>query len=169
MLPTIGDTICAVATPPGTGGIAVIRVSGPGAFAAVDAIFWSSSPQSAVRSLQSMPSHTVHYGTIGEGESILDDVLVTVFHGPHSYTGEDVIEISVHGSTFIQQQTLHLLTARGVRLAGPGEFTLRAFLNGRFDLSQAEAVADLVAASSNSAHDLAMQQMRGGFSKKISR
>ena len=114
-----------------------------------------------------MPTHTVHYGTIGEGESILDDVLVTVFHGPHSYTGEDVVEISVHGSPFIQQQTLHLLMARGVRLAGPGEFTLRAFLNGRFDLSQAEAVADLVAAGSPASHDLAMQQLRGGFSATI--
>lgn len=168
MLPRTGDTICAVSTPPGTGGVAMIRVSGPAAIETVDALFTKAGgPQTAVRGLQSVPSHTVHYGTIGSEDSILDDVLVTVFRAPHSYTGEDVIEISVHGSVYIQQQTIRLLTERGVRLAQPGEFTLRAFLNGRFDLSQAEAVADLVAASSATSHDLAVRQLRGGFSATI--
>jgi tRNA modification GTPase len=174
MLPRIGDTICAVATPPGIGGVAMIRVSGPDAFGAVEGIFKKnggrrtedSSPNSGT-SLKALPSHTVHYGTIGEGGAVLDDVLVTLFHGPRSYTGEDVVEISVHGSQFIQQQTLRMLMGRGVRPAQPGEFTLRAFMNGKFDLSQAEAVADLIAAGSAASHDLAISHLRGGFSDTI--
>ena len=159
-----GDTICAVSTPPGTGAVAMIRVSGPRAFEAVEKIFSFLNPQSAIRNLK---SHTVHRGTLGDGKNILDDALATIFRAPNSYTGEDVVEISVHGSVFIQQQTIRLLSDQGVRLAKPGEFTLRAFLNGKFDLSQAEAVADLIAAGSSSSHDLAIRQLRGGFSQTI--
>jgi tRNA modification GTPase len=165
MLPRIGDTICAVATPPGTGGVAMIRVSGPEAFAVAGKIFTKDGGRQYI--LSNLPSHTVHYGTISDEDQLLDDVLVTLFHGPHSYTGEDVVEISVHGSVYIQQQAIHLLMKHGVRHAQPGEFTLRAFLNGKFDLSQAEAVADLVAAGAAASHDLAISHLRGGFSDTI--
>jgi tRNA modification GTPase len=159
-----GDTICALSTPPGKGAIAVIRVSGPGTFGLCDRFF---RPAKKDHFLSAADSHTIHYGFFGEGETILDEVLVSVFRAPHSYTGEEVAEISVHGSLFIQQNVLRLLISGGARLADPGEFTLRAFMNGKFDLSQAEAVADLIAAGSQSSHDLAIAQMRGGFSKKI--
>jgi tRNA modification GTPase len=158
------DTICAISTPPGMGAIALIRLSGLQAVEVADSLFHSSRNGF---SLKEAPSHTVHFGTIGDGKDILDEVLITLFKMPHSYTGEDVIEISCHGSVFIQQKLLELLLSKGVRLANPGEFTLRAFLNGKFDLSQAEAVADLIAAQSSTSHDLAMEQIRGGFSKKI--
>ena len=158
------DTICALSTPPGTGAIAVIRLSGPMTFAVIGRIF---HPVEKQMDLAKVAGYTLHLGMIGEGNSLLDEVLVAVFKAPHSYTGEDLAEISCHGSPYIQQKILELLLQQGLRMAGPGEFTLRAFMNGKFDLSQAEAVADLIASHSSSSHELALQQMRGDFSKKI--
>jgi tRNA modification GTPase len=159
------ETICAIATPPGTGAIAMIRVSGPEAITMVEQIF---QPKKKNFRLTGAKTHTIHFGHIVRGAELVDEVLVSVFRAPHSYTGEDAIEISCHGSSYIQQRIVELLISKGARLARPGEFTLRAFLNRKFDLSQAEAVADLIAASSKTAHDLAIDQMRGGFSQKIS-
>ncbi len=158
------DTICAISSPPGTGGIAVIRVSGPDTFITCNPAFRSAEKGFK---LSGAASHTIHFGEIWKDDEILDEVLVSVFRSPHSYTGEDVLEISCHGSTYIQQKILELLFSLGIRLAKPGEFTLRAFLNRKFDLSQAEAVADLISSGSRNSHDLALRQMRGGFSKKI--
>jgi len=158
------DTICALSTPPGIGAIAVIRVSGPDTIRVCNELF---RPADKNLSLEAAVSHTIHFGYFGQGDEIIDEVLVSIFKTPHSYTGEDVIEISCHGSPFIQQKILELLTGKGLRMAKPGEFTLRAFLNGKFDLSQAEAVADLIASHSRTSHDLALKQMRGGFSRKI--
>lgn len=162
--PANTDTICALSTPPGMGAIAVIRVSGPEAISVCDDLF---KPAEKQIHLLSVPSHTIHLGYFGPGKEIIDEVLLSVFKKPHSYTGEDVIEISCHGSQYIQQKILELLNGKGLRLAKPGEFTLRAFLNGKFDLSQAEAVADLIVSHSKTSHDLALKQMRGGFSDKI--
>ncbi len=159
-----GDTICALSSPPGIGGIAVIRVSGPETFAVCGKVF---HPFSRDFNFSNALSHTVHHGSVSSGNDMLDEVLVTVFRNPHSYTGEDVVEISCHGSVYIQQKILELLISKGLRIANPGEFTLRAFLNGKLDLSQSEAVADLIASASKSSHDLAMDQLRGGFSNKI--
>ncbi|HRD82567.1 MAG TPA: tRNA uridine-5-carboxymethylaminomethyl(34) synthesis GTPase MnmE [Saprospiraceae bacterium] len=157
------DTIIALATPPGTGAIGVIRVSGPEAIRLTDAVFKG-------KKLEDQPGHTLHFGSIYDEEGrLLDEVLVSLFRGPRSYTGEDATEISCHGSHYILQEVMALLLRKGARLAKPGEFTLRAFLNGRMDLSQAEAVADLIASESASAHAIAMQQMRGGFSSEIRR
>ncbi|MCX6248214.1 MAG: tRNA uridine-5-carboxymethylaminomethyl(34) synthesis GTPase MnmE [Bacteroidetes bacterium] len=161
---TNNDTICAISTPPGLGAISVIRLSGPAAISTCKKIFL---PREKELDLEQVASHTIHFGTIGDPDGILDEVLLSVFRAPHSYTGEDVIEISCHGSPYIQQKLIGLLLEHGLRLANPGEFTLRAFLNKKFDLSQAEAVADLIASHSKSSHDLALSQMRGGFSKKI--
>jgi len=158
------DTITALSTAPGTGAIAVIRVSGPDAFETMGRIF---RPADKKVDITSVKSHTIHLGVIGNESSIVDEVLISCFRAPHSYTGEDVIEISCHGSVYIQQKILELLFSQGLRLAKPGEFTFRAFMNRKFDLSQAEAVADLIASHSGTSHDLAIQQMRGGFSKKI--
>ncbi len=163
--PDLKETICAIATPPGTGAIAIIRLSGPDALKICEQVF---SPKKKGLKISTSDTHTIHFGNILAGDDLIDEVLVSVFREPHSYTGENAVEISCHGSSYIQQKIMELLISKGARTAKPGEFTLRAFLNGKFDLSQAEAVADLIAASSNSAHDLAMQQMRGGFSKKIS-
>lgn len=157
------DNIVALATPSGTGAIAVIRVSGPDAISLVDKLFKSIKGKKLVE----QKSHTIHLGNIVDGDKILDEALVSIFKGPHSYTGENVVEISCHGSPFIQQQIIQLLLRNGCRSASAGEFTLRAFLNGKMDLSQAEAVADLIASDSEAAHDIAMQQMRGGFSNEI--
>lgn len=154
------DTIVAPATAAG-GAIAVIRISGRDALPICDRIFHGRE------SLAVSAGHTVHYGTIRDGEQVLDDVLATVFHAPHSYTGEDSVEISCHGSQFIVSETLRLLIAAGARMAEPGEFTLRAYLAGKMDLSQAEAVADIIAASSRAAHALAGNQMRGGYSAAL--
>ena len=159
------DTICAIATAPG-GAIGIIRISGPEAIQAADKIFRpSAKPQ---QKLAQRPAGTITYGHIlqPDGE-ILDDVLVSLFHAPHSYTGEDSVEISCHGSAFIMQQAIQLLISNGCRAARPGEYTQRAFLNGKMDLSQAEAVADLIASSSQATHRMAMNQMRGGFSAKL--
>ncbi|MFO7933375.1 MAG: tRNA uridine-5-carboxymethylaminomethyl(34) synthesis GTPase MnmE [Bacteroidales bacterium] len=157
------NTICAPATG-ATGAIAMIRVSGPDTFPIVDRIFMSSSEG---KILAEQPPNTIHHGTIRENGEIIDEVLVSVFRSPHSYTGEDAAEISCHGSPFIQQKILELLTGAGARPAEPGEFTRRAFLNGKMDLSQAEAVADLVAAESEGSHRVAIQQLRGGFSARL--
>jgi len=159
-LSTIQDTITALATPPGVGAIGIIRISGPKAIALADALF-------PAKDLSEVSSHTIHLGTLRDGDVILDEVLISIFKGPHSYTKEDVIEISSHGSQFILQKILTVLVSRGARLAKPGEFTQRAFLNGRFDLAQAEAVADLIASENASMQQTAMNQMRGGFSNEI--
>lgn len=156
------DTIVALATPPGVGAIGVIRISGPDTISIVDQLFKG-------KDLTSVKSHTIHLGTIRDEDVIVDEVLVSIFKGPNSYTKEDVIEISCHGSPFIIQQLIRLLLTRGARLAKAGEFTQRAFLNGRFDLAQAEAVADLIASENESMHRAAMNQMRGGFSQEIAR
>jgi tRNA modification GTPase len=163
--PYENDTICAIATPPGQGAIAIIRVSGPEALSICESVF---SPKKKDLKITRADTHTLHFGTIGKEDDILDEVLVSVFRQPHSYTGENAVEISCHGSTYIQQKILEMLISKGSRHARPGEFTLRAYQNGKFDLSQAEAVADLIAAASKASHDMALQQMRGGFSKKIS-
>ena len=157
------DTIIALATAQGMGAIAVLRLSGEDAIAIVDQYFESSGK----KKLQEVPTHTIHLGNIRDGDRIIDQVLVSVFKGPNSYTGEDVVEISCHGSIFIQQQILQLFLDKGCSMAQPGEFTLRAFLNGKMDLSQAEAVADLIASESAASHKVAIQQMRGGFSSDI--
>lgn len=157
------DTIVALATPAGAGAIAVIRISGADAIGIAASLFYSISG----KKLGDQASHTIHLGNIKDGEKILDQVLLSIFKNPHSYTGEDVIEISCHGSNFIQQEIIQLCLRKGCRIAQPGEFTLRAFLNGKMDLSQAEAVADLISSDSAASHQLAMQQMRGGFSSEI--
>ena len=152
----LNDTIVAVATAPGSGAIAVIRVSGP------DAIIFTSPVFKAKNkiSLENQKSHTLQLGNIMDGERIIDESLVSVFKGKRSYTGENTVEISCHGSPFIQQEIINLLLRKGCRAAQPGEFTLRAFLNGKMDLSQAEAVADLISSDNAASHQLAMQQMR---------
>lgn len=157
------DTIIALASPSGAGAIAVIRVSGKGAISLVAPFFRSVRG----KDLSKQKSHTIHLGHIVDGERILDQVLASVFKGPNSYTGEDVVEISCHGSAYIQQQIIQLFLRNGCRMAEAGEFTLRAFLNGKLDLSQAEAVADLIASENEASHQIAMQQMRGGFSNEI--
>ncbi len=162
--PLDGSTICALASVPGTAAIAIVRVSGPEAFEIVDKVF---VPVNKSLSLTNASSHTVHYGSIFNGEALIDEVLVNIYKRPASYTGENTVEIFCHGSVYIQQQILELLIEQGCRLAQAGEFTLRAFMNGKLDLSQAEAVADLIAANSKAAHNLALKQMRGGYSKKI--
>jgi len=157
-------TICAISTPAGQGGIAVIRVSGPEAIVICDKIF---QPIIEGRSISKQSPYTITHGQIMKNDIVVDEVLVSVFRQPHSFTGEDVVEISCHGSIYIQQEILKLLIEKGCQLAKPGEFTQRAFLNGKMDLSQAEAVADLIASQSAAAHRLAMNQMRGGFSKEL--
>lgn len=159
-IPCQDSPIVALATPPGSSAIAVIRLSGEGVIALVDQVFRG-------KDLTQQPSHTLHFGTICDGETILDEVLVALFRAPRSFTQEDSVEISCHGSGFIVQQVLQLLVRQGARLAKPGEFTQRAFLNGRFDLAQAEAVADLIVADSALAHRTALHQMRGGFSSEL--
>lgn len=154
------DTIVAPATAPG-GAIAVVRVSGTEALACCDRIFRGREPLAAAA------GYTVHYGTVAEGDRTIDDVLATVFRAPHSYTGEDSVEISCHGSRYIVAEILRLLLAAGARMAAPGEFTIRAYLAGKIDLSQAEAVADLIASSSRADHALATNQMRGGYSEEL--
>lgn len=154
------DTICALSTPQESGAIAVIRVSGSETFRIVQSIF--------SKSLKDVSTHSLIFGNIIDGEQIIDEVLVSVFRNPTSFTGEDSIEISCHGSAYIQSEILKLLLKGGARMAGPGEFSLRAFLNGKMDLSQTEAIADLIASNSAAAHKVAMNQMRGGFSKDIS-
>lgn len=155
------DTIVALATPPGVGAIGVIRLSGKAAIQIANSVFHG-------KDLTKQASHTIHLGTVRtDQQQIIDEVLMSLFVAPKSYTKENVVEVSCHGSSYIIQQLIELFIEKGARLAQPGEFTLRAFLNGQMDLSQAEAVADLIAANSSAAHSLAMQQMRGGFSNEI--
>lgn len=159
-LHTSDDTIVALATPAGTGAIGVIRLSGPQAISIANAVFKG-------KDLSLQASHTIHFGTIRDEAEVVDEVLVSLFIAPHSYTRENVVEISTHGSPYIQERLLKLLMQNGARAAKAGEFTLRAFLNGAMDLSQAEAVADLIASNSSASHQVAMQQMRGGFSNEL--
>ena len=158
------STICAVSTSPGVGAIAVIRLSGDDAVKITDKVF--RSPKKNKR-LEDQPANTLHFGQIITQDEIIDEVVVSLFRAPHSFTGENIVEISCHGSTYIQQKILEVLLENGARMAQPGEFTQRAFLNGKMDLSQAEAVADVIASSSAASHKLAIKQMRGGFSKEI--
>lgn len=158
------DTIIALATPAGVGAISVIRLSGENAIQIVDAHFKSIKKN---KSLKNEKSHTIHLGHIIQKETILDEVLVSVFKNPRSYTGENVVEISCHGSTFIQQEIIQLFLKNGCRMADNGEFTMRAFLNGKMDLSQAEAVADVIASNSAASHQMAIQQMRGGITNEL--
>ncbi len=151
------ETIVALATATGSGAIAVIRVSGTDAIAIVNRVFKGTD-------LSQQLTHTIHFGTIRDGDEVLDEVLVSLFVGPNSYTGENIVELSTHNSRYIIERVIQLLVKGGARAAQPGEFTLRAFLNGKMDLSQAEAVADLIASNSAASHQVAMQQMRGGFS-----
>ena len=159
------DTIVALATPSGAGAVAIIRMSGKDSITIASNVFQSVSG----KDISQQKTHTIHLGTIVEDSKIYDQVLISIFKNPNSYTGEDVIEISCHGSTFIQQQIIQLLLRQGCRMAQAGEFTLRAFLNGKLDLSQAEAVADLISSDNEASHQIAMQQMRGGFSSEIAK
>ena len=159
------ETIVALATPSGAGAIAIIRLSGADAIAIAAEVFQSVSGKDITK----QKTHTLHLGHIIDGTKTYDQVLLSIFKGPNSYTGENVVEISCHGSTFIQQQIIQLLLRKGSKMAQPGEFTLRAFLNGKLDLSQAEAVADLIASDNEASHQIAMQQMRGGFSNEIAK
>ncbi len=153
------DTICALSTSAGMGAIALIRLSGKNALSITEKIF--------SKTLEDKPTHTAHFGRIKQGDQLIDEVVVTLFKNPGSFTGEDIVEIACHGSVYIQEQILELLILRGARMAGPGEFSLRAFMNSKMDLSQTEAIADLISANSKAAHKVAMHQMRGGFSKEI--
>lgn len=158
---SLNDTIVAPATPAGVGAIALIRISGKEAIEIVASVFKG-------KDLSQQASHTIHFGTIrNEANQIIDEVLVSVFREPRSFTKENLVEISCHGSPYIVEQILQLLIRKGARMAEAGEFTKRAFLNGHFDLAQAEAVADLIASDSQASHQIAINQMRGGFSKKI--
>ncbi|RTY90590.1 tRNA uridine-5-carboxymethylaminomethyl(34) synthesis GTPase MnmE [Flavobacterium sp. GT3R68] len=159
------DTIVALASPSGAGAIAVIRISGEDAITIAAAVFQSVSGKNITK----QKTHTLHLGHIVDGSKTIDQVLLSIFKGTNSYTGENTIEISCHGSSYIQQQIIQLLLRRGCRMANAGEFTLRSFLNGKMDLSQAEAVADLIASDNEASHQIAMQQMRGGFSNEIAR
>jgi len=159
------DTIVALATPQGLGAIGVIRLSGADTITICNSVFGTKSLKK--KDLNKENGNTIHFGVIHDGEIILDEVLLSLFKTPQSYTGENTIEISCHGSPYIQQQIIQLLIKHGARIANHGEFTLRAFLNGKLDLSQAEAVADLISSNSATSHQVAMQQMRGGFSNKI--
>lgn len=154
------DTIVAIATPPGLGALGIIRLSGNEAVAVVNALFPS-------KDLAKQPSHTLHVGFLQEGETVLDEVVVSLYKAPRSYTGEDIVEISCHGSPYILQQVVHACIQQGARLATQGEFTQRAFLNNKMDLAQAEAVADLIAADTEAMKQTAMRQLRGGFSHDL--
>ena len=157
------DTIIALSSPPGSGAISIIRLSGDSAISSTDKFFKAKSG----KKLKDCDGYSLSYGNfLIEGE-ILDEVLISIYKAPHSYTGEDIVEISCHGSNYIQQEIISSFTSSGIRLASPGEFTLRAFLNNKKDLSQAEAVSDLIASESKEAHRVAMQQMRGGYSNEI--
>ena len=154
----MNDTICALATAPG-GAIGIIRISGPQALEILSRVF--------TKDVSAAPANTIHYGHIKNGAEIVDEVMASLFRAPHSYTGEDSVEISCHGSRYILNKVLNLLIAEGCRQAGPGEFTQRAYLNGKMDLSQAEAVADLIASTNQATHQIAMSQLRGHFSSKL--
>ncbi|MBP3756859.1 MAG: tRNA uridine-5-carboxymethylaminomethyl(34) synthesis GTPase MnmE, partial [Prevotella sp.] len=154
------STICALATAPG-GALAIIRISGPEALTIVSSICRCITAPP--------PANTIHFARITDGTELIDEVMVSVFHAPHSYTGEDSVEISCHGSTYITKRIINLLIAKGCRMANPGEFTQRAFLNGKMDLSQAEAVADLIASTNRATHQMAISQLRGNFSTELAK
>jgi tRNA modification GTPase len=154
------NTIVALATPPGVGALGILRLSGKNAIGIVDALFPS-------KRLALQPSHTLHVGLLKNGDLVLDEVVVSLYKSPRSYTGEDIVEISCHGSPFIHQQVINACVEKGARLAKPGEFTQRAFLNGKLDLTQAEAVADLIASNTAASHQTALQNIRGGFSHSL--
>ena len=158
------DTICAIATPHGMGAIATVRVSGTKAFPIVAALF---QHRCKFLEISEIVSHKAYHGHLINKGELLDEVLVTFFKAPHSFTGEDSAEISVHGSVFVQQKLLQVLIANGCRMAEAGEFTRRAFVNGKFDLAQAEAIADLISSESEASHRVAINQLRGGFSKEL--
>jgi len=158
------DTICAISTPPGKGAIAVIRCSGPKAFDICEKI---SRLNTHEKTLNSLPGNTMHYSTVYDGDSVIDQTITGIFRKPHSYSGEDTIEISCHGSPYIQKKILELLVQSGARMAAAGEFTMRAFLNGKLDLTQVEGIADLISSGSEAAHRIAINQMRGGFTREI--
>ncbi|PZP44993.1 MAG: tRNA uridine-5-carboxymethylaminomethyl(34) synthesis GTPase MnmE [Pseudopedobacter saltans] len=160
LLPALQDTIYAIATPPGVGAIGVIRLSGASSFQIVNNLFPS-------KDLLLQKSHTIHVGFLKYENMVLDEVVLSLFKGPNSYTGEDVIEISCHGSVFIQQKIMSILDQEGARMAKEGEFTQRAFLNGKMDLAQAESVADLIAANSEASQQAAIKQLKGGFSQDL--
>ena len=157
-------TICAIATSPGMGAIATIRLSGEKALEIADSVF--QSPKSGKKLADQKPN-TLHFGSVTDENELIDEVVVSIFRTPHSFTGEDVVEITCHGSVYIQQRILQLLISKGARMALPGEFTQRAFLNGKMDLSQAEAIADLIASTNRAAQKVAINQMRGGFSSEL--
>lgn len=159
------STICAIATSPGMGAIATIRLSGEKAVKIAASAFQSPNKN---KILSEQDANTLHFGTISDGDELIDEVVLSLFRAPHSFTGEDVVEITCHGSVYIQQRILQLLITKGSRMARPGEFTQRAFLNGKMDLSQAEAVADLIASTNRAAQKVAINQMRGGFSSELS-
>jgi tRNA modification GTPase len=161
MIHPSADTIVAIATPAGIGAIGVIRLSGPAAIHLADQVF------SSKKKLADAPGYSIVFGKFNDGAQVLDEVLASVFKNPHSYTGEDSIEFSFHGSPYILQRALEICIEKGARLAQPGEFTRRAFLHGKLDLSQAEAVADLIAAENKTSHQIALNQMKGGFSTEI--
>ena len=158
------DTICAISTPQGVGGIAVIRISGSDTKTVCNKVLLSAKGNKVV---DSFAPNTAHFCCFYDGDKLIDEVVATYFENPRSYTGEDCIEISCHGSLYVQQRVMETLVAAGARLAEPGEFTMRGFINGKFDLSQAEAVADLIDSKSEASHSLAIHQLRGGFSKSI--
>jgi len=157
---TTNTTIVAIATPPGEGALGIIRLSGPTAITIADSIFKG-------KKLSLQPSHTIHLGKIIDGDQVIDEAVVSIYRAPKSYTGEDVVEISCHGSHYILQQVVDLCISNGASMAKPGEFTLRAFLKGKMDLTQAEAVADLIASQSEASHHAAMHNLRGGFSEDL--
>ena len=157
---SLTDTIVALATPAGTGAIGIIRLSGPEAISIANSVFKG-------KDLTNQASHTLHFGKISDGNVVIDEVLASIFVAPHSYTKENSVEISCHGSAYIISQIIKLILSKGARMAKPGEFTMRAFLNGQLDLSQAEAVADLIASQNAASHQIAMNQMRGGFSSEL--
>ncbi|MFP3860106.1 MAG: tRNA uridine-5-carboxymethylaminomethyl(34) synthesis GTPase MnmE [Bacteroidales bacterium] len=158
------NTFCAISSPQGNGAIAVIRINGDEAYDAADKIFY---PVVNTRSLSELKPKQAYFGQVKEDEKIIDEVLLMIYQSPHSYTGDNMVEIFCHGSHFVQRKILQMLIDMGVRIAQPGEFTMRAFQNGKMDLAQAEGVADLIASNSEASHKLAMQQMRGGFSDEI--
>jgi tRNA modification GTPase len=162
---TTDTTICALSTAQGNGAIAVVRLSGKEALSITDRVFKTSNQ----KKVSAQHGYTIHYGQIIDNEKMIDEVLVSVFKTPHSYTGEDMVEISCHGSTYIEQEIIQLLIKHGAKPAGAGEFTQRAFLNGKMDLTQAEAVADVIASQSEAMHRVAMNQMKGGFASELSK
>ena len=163
----MSDTICALATTPG-GALGIIRISGPQALEILSHVFRGTGDVQAFAANTIHYGHIVEYDAVSQHQSILDEVMVSIFRAPHSYTGEDSVEISCHGSRYILNKVLELLIANGCRMANPGEYTMRAYLNGKMDLSQAEAVADLIASSNKATHHMAMSQLRGDFSSELS-